>query len=122
MEYPLLALTLSEKQCNAIMQPVLNAALPKAKFNGNFPRTPLYGHGSHQGCKLHKLYTSQGIKHLDVALCNSPFNTLTGELLRGSLEGLTTELGLPGKPLDCPFCSHSKLATDCWWKDNLERH
>jgi hypothetical protein len=33
LEYPLPALTLSEKQCNAIMQPVLNAALPKAKFN-----------------------------------------------------------------------------------------
>jgi hypothetical protein len=103
MEYPLPALTLSEKQCNAIMQPVLNAALPKAKFNQNFPRAPLYGPGSHQGCELHNFYTSQIIQHLDVALRHGPFDTMAGELLRGSLEALTTELGLPGKPLDYPF-------------------
>jgi hypothetical protein len=42
---------------------------------------------------------------------------MTGELLRGSLKALTTELGLLGKPLDYPFRSHSKLATDCWWKE-----
>jgi hypothetical protein len=95
------------------MQPVLNAALPKAKFNRNFPRAPLYSPGSHQGWELHNFYTSQIIEHLDVALRHGPFDTMTGELLRGSLEALTTELGLPSKTLDYPFRSHFKLATDC---------
>jgi hypothetical protein len=117
LEYPLPALTLSEKQCNAIIQPVLNAALPKAKFNRNFPRASLYGPGSHQGCEIHNLYTSQVIEHLDAALRHGPFDTMTGELLRGSLEALTTELGLPGKPLSYSYRAHSKLVTDCWWKD-----
>jgi hypothetical protein len=39
------------------------------------------------------------MKHLDVALSHGPFDAMTGELLRGSPEVLTTELGLPGKPL-----------------------
>jgi hypothetical protein len=38
LENPLPALTLMEKQYNAIMLPVLTAALPKAKYNRNFPR------------------------------------------------------------------------------------
>jgi hypothetical protein len=75
------------------------------------------GPKSHQGWELHNLYTSQVIKHLNVALRHGPFDTMTSELLRGSLEALTTELGLTGKPLDYPFCSHSKLATDSWRKD-----
>jgi hypothetical protein len=99
------------------MRPVLTAALPKAKYNRNFPRAPLYGPGSHQGCEIHNLYTSQVIEHLDVALRHGPFNIMTSELMRGSLEVLTTELGLPGKPLAHPFCTHTKLVTDSWWKD-----
>lgn len=79
LEYP--ALTLMEKQCDAIMCPVLTAALPKAKYNRNFPRAPLYRPGSHQGCKIHSLYTSQVIAHLYTALYHCPFDTMTGELL-----------------------------------------
>jgi hypothetical protein len=94
------------------MRPVLTAALPKAKYDRNFPCSPLYGPGSHQGCEIHNLYTSQVIEHLDAALRHGPFNTMTGELLRGSLEALTTKLGLPGKPLAYPFCTHSKLVTN----------
>jgi hypothetical protein len=37
LEYPLPALLLTEAQCDAIMPPVLLAALPKAKYNRNFP-------------------------------------------------------------------------------------
>jgi hypothetical protein len=119
LEYQLPALTLSEKQYNDIMRPVLTAAtLPKAKYKRNFPRAPLFGPGSHQGCEIHNLYTSQVTEHLDVlAIRQGPFNIMVGEFMRGSLEVLMTELGLPGKPLAHPFCTHAKLVTDSWWKD-----
>jgi hypothetical protein len=81
LEYPLPALSLTEAQCGAIMRPVLLAALPKAKYNHNFPRSPLYGPGSHQGCELHNLYTTQVVEHFNIALRHSPYDTMTGELL-----------------------------------------
>jgi hypothetical protein len=84
-EYPLPAISLTEAQCDAIMRPVLLAALPKAKYNRNFPRSLLYGPGSHQGCELHNLYTTQVVEHLNVALRHGPYDTTTGELLRGTL-------------------------------------
>jgi hypothetical protein len=117
LEYPLSALLLTEAQCNAIMRPVLMAALPKAKYDRTFPRSPLYGPGSHQACELHNLYTTQVVEHLDVALRHGPYNTMTGELLQGTLEAMTKELGLPGLPFAYLFKFHSKLVTTCLWKD-----
>jgi hypothetical protein len=78
----------------------------------------MYGPGSHQGCELHNLYTTQVVEHLDDALRHGPYDTMTGELLRGTLvEAMTTELGLPGLPFAYSFKLHFKLITTCLWKD-----
>jgi hypothetical protein len=77
LEYPLPALSLTETQCVAIMRPVLAAALPKAKYNPNFPWSPLYGPRGHQGWEIHNLYTTQVVEHLDVALRHGPYNTMS---------------------------------------------
>ena len=33
LEYPLLALLLTEKECDDMLRPILHAALPKARYN-----------------------------------------------------------------------------------------
>ena len=61
LEYPLIALTLTEKDCIYIMAPILESGLPKAGICRNTPRALIYGNKKHQGFGLHKLHTTMGI-------------------------------------------------------------
>ena len=61
LEYPLLALTLTEDECNFIMPPILKSGSPKVGIYRNMPRAVVYGDTSHQGMGLHNPYTKMGI-------------------------------------------------------------
>ena len=61
LEYPLVALTLTEKECDHIMAPILDGALPKAGICRNIPRAVLYGDPEHQGLGVHNIYTTMDI-------------------------------------------------------------
>jgi hypothetical protein len=43
LEYPLVAVTLTRKQCDKIMSTLLSTSLSKAGYNRNFPRKALHG-------------------------------------------------------------------------------
>ena len=117
IEYPLLTLHLSREQLRKIMSPVLMAALPKAKFNRNFCRKTLFGPGSHLGVGIHQVFTSQVIDHVEGILRHATQESLTGKLIRGSLEAAKVELGLPGPLFENNFKVVGHLVTDCWIKD-----
>ena len=93
-EYPLIALTLAEKECNHIMAPILESGLPKSGICRNTPRALIYGHKKHQGFVLHKLHTTMGINQIQELLDNVWKKTITGDLIRVSLESLKLELGI----------------------------
>ena len=59
LEYPLLALTLTELECNYIMAPALNAGLPKADICRTNPRALVYGCKDYQSLGLHNLHTTK---------------------------------------------------------------
>jgi hypothetical protein len=103
LEYALPALSLTEIQCKAIMAPVLKAALPKSGYNRNFPRELIYGHISHLGGGIHHLFSSQIIEQALIVIRHGPRESFTRELLRGTMETLKLELGLPGKIFDQDF-------------------
>ena len=117
IEYPLLTLHLSREQLRKIMSPVLIGALPKTKFNRNFCRKTLFGPSSHLGLELHQVFTTQVIDHIDGFLRHATQETLTGKLIRGSLEAVKVEIGLPGHLFANKFQEVGHLATDCWIKD-----
>ena len=62
LEYPLVALTLTEEDCATIMAPILESGLPKAGICRNTPRALLYSNREHQGMGLHSLHTKMGIQ------------------------------------------------------------
>lgn len=63
-DYPLLALTLTEDDCDHIMKPVLKRGLPKVGICRNVLRDVVYGDIAHQGMGLHNLYTTMGIQKI----------------------------------------------------------
>jgi hypothetical protein len=103
------------------MVPVLKAALPKSGYNRNFPRKLIYGPISHIGGGIDHLFSSQIIEQALIVMCHDPHKSFTGKLLRGTIETLKLELGLPGKIFDQDFKTVGQLATDCWVKHLWER-
>jgi hypothetical protein len=103
------------------MSTILQAALPKAKFNRMFCRKTIVGPGSHGGQEIHNLQTSQIIAHADTVIHHGMASTLAGQQLRGSLEAAKLELGLPGPLFQQDFKAFGSLATDSWvkhaWKE-----
>jgi hypothetical protein len=116
LEYPLMATCLSEKQCTDVMAPALMAALPASGIQRRFPRELLYGPLAAQGLGLPFIFTSQTIEHCITCLRHGNQETLTGQLLRGSLETNILEIGssLPFWILD--YKTWSPLMTDSWLK------
>ena len=116
LEYPLVALTLTEKECDYIMAPVLAGGLPRAGICRNIPRSVLYGSLEHQGLGMHNLYNTMGLQQIQVLLDNTWKNTITGKLIRTSLESFKLELGIQGPLFTKDYELYNNIATDCWIK------
>ena len=93
LEHPLMATCLSEKQCAEVMAPALMAALPASGIQRRFPGELLHGPLVAQGLGLPSLFATHVMACWAVCLRHSNQKKLTGELLRGSLETLTVEVG-----------------------------
>ena len=124
LEYPLQALFLTQDQCDKLMRVILEAALPKAKFHRTFCRKTLYAPGSHGGQEIPNLKTSQTIAHLDGVLRHGMARSLAGQQLRGSIETMKVEIGIPDDLFRHSFKDYGGLATECWvkkvWKEASE--
>jgi hypothetical protein len=100
LQYPLLALSLSEEQCTHIMAPVVKAVLSVNGVASTFPRALVYGPRQWQGLALQNLYTIQGLKHVEALL--SPSTKLGTHLMRAAIESTIIEAGVPGPLLMQP--------------------
>ncbi len=116
IEYALPALNLSKAQCDKLMSPILQAALPKAGYNRNFPKEVIHGPNGLLGAGIHHPYTTQLITHIDMLLRHGGRDTITGQLLTGNIETTKLEIGLPGPLFGQDFKQFGQLTTDCWVK------
>ena len=116
ISYPLPALTLTEKQCQFIMAPALKAGLNASHICRSFPRNVLYGSKKEGGFGLPDIYHEQGISHLSLLQQHIDQPSITGNLLRASIEAATVKLGYPTNFFTLPYKTHSKHLTSCWIK------
>jgi hypothetical protein len=86
IEYPMMATYLSKAQCETIMRPFLNAGLSASGVVRSMPRAIVWGPLRYQGLDIKHLYTTQGVEHLLTLLRHATRPTLTGQLLRTSME------------------------------------
>ena len=91
--YPLAAICLSEKQCDAIMRPVLNAALPKMGINQKTGRKYIYGPPEYQGLAIPNLYTDLGVARMQLLLHHGNRDTHLGKSIQAIIEGHQLECG-----------------------------
>ena len=116
LEYPLPALTLTEKECNKLMRPILSVSLPKSSISQNYPRKVLYGPINEGGLGLDYLYYTQGAMHLEKLQCYLGTNSITGDLLRVSIETAQLEIGIGRSLFQLDYNTYEFLLTDCWIK------
>jgi hypothetical protein len=93
LEYPLPALTLTEKECKRIMAPVLEVALPQSHVCRTFPRDVVYGPKGMMGLGVNNLYYTQGAQHIATLQQFIDTDTITGDLLRSSIEMTKIHVG-----------------------------
>ena len=116
--YPLPALTLSHKECNRIMKPVLDASLAKTHVCRNFPHSVIYGPKSEKGLGITNLFLSQGLSHISyIQQYLADPDNITGSFLRNSIEALKVEIGVGLNLFTLNYERYKHIATDCWIKD-----
>ena len=94
IQYPLPALTLSQKECSKIVQPIKQVALPKTSISKSFLLDVLFGPMEEGGLGMDHLYTLQGAMHIEKFQCYLGTDTITGIFLQTSLEAAQLEIGI----------------------------
>jgi hypothetical protein len=81
LEYPLLALTLTERDCAHIMAPILMGGLQACGICRNFPRTVIFAPTKFMGLDLHNLYITLGNLRIDLLSSEGQKDSITGNLI-----------------------------------------
>ena len=68
------------------------------------------------GMEMPCLYTSQVSEHIDCLIRHGGTDTITGQLLDGTIEVVKAEIGTGGELFSLPHSIHSPLVTDRWIK------
>jgi hypothetical protein len=114
MEYPMMATYLTKVQCEKVMRPFLNAGLSASGVVKSMPRAVVWGPERYQGLGIRHLYTTQGVEHLLAILRHATRATLTGQLLRTSMDELQLELGLQHSLFSYSYSDYGAIATKSW--------
>jgi len=125
LEYPLMATTFTQQECDQILSLALKVALPAIGLNCHFPRDMIFGLNDHHGLGLPHLYNTQGFWHLQALMKFGASLDSTGKLLLHSYEALQLELGLPGEVFEYQYEVWKLLVTPTWmthtWKYACEK-
>ena len=85
LTYPLMALMLTQEECDEILQPLFRTMLPKMRINRNFSLKVLRAPGGLLGLQMPCLYTTQVTEHIDCLLRHGGTRSITGQLLNATL-------------------------------------
>lgn len=118
-EYPMEAINLTKLQWDYIMAPVLMATLPRAGIVRTFPRDMVYAPEDYCGLGILHPWYRQNLTHLQTCLTETLTNGITGDLIKGCLEELRLEIGMPGRPMEWQINFTKDIMTECWLKDLL---
>ena len=115
LQYPLAATTFSEAECRSLCSPLLKIGLSRSHIVRSMPRPVVHGPQVTGGFAVPDLYVEQAIAHLTAFISfGHSESSITGFLLRNTLEFLQLELGTAGNPLALNFQDWSKCAVPTW--------
>ena len=113
IQYPLLTMSLLERECNYIMAPILEKGLAASNICGKLDRRVVYGPRKFQGLAIPNLYTTQGITQLERLMLLGTDRSITSQLMMISLEQLKMELGIGGHIFHPENNIYFEYATEC---------
>ena len=114
IEYPMAVCTFSKRKWQEILAPAISAALPKAGICRNFPREVVFALRKFQGLGVPHPYATQVSQHIEECMRHGAAETMLGKYLRGNLECLQLELGLPLGVFQNHVDQVGHLVTDSW--------
>jgi hypothetical protein len=88
------ALTITNRVANHIMAPILMSGLNALGMQRHLPRAVGYATLKYQGLAVPNLYVEMGIQHISLVLQETYRNSLTGKLVRMSIEAAKVEVGI----------------------------
>ena len=112
IQHPIPALCLTKKECNHIMDPIIKASLPKSSIARTYPHKVLYGPKEEGGLDQTNLYTKQGTTKIALLAEHLALTTMTGDLLRCSIEAAKVEIGVGGNLFELDFDLYGRLYTE----------
>jgi hypothetical protein len=111
MKYPLPACSFTPKEGRLVTRKIYKRLLPELGANRNFPLIWRHAPTSLQGLDLPDTYLEQGIEHVKTLLTIGDSTSITGRLLKASLEAAQLERGLDHSVLACDFATRGHLLT-----------
>ena len=96
LEYPMVTSSLSRKQWDKIMSPILCAVLPKSGIVRTMPRSLVFSPFEYLGFGLKHPFLKQHMEQVKAILEESLKKSLTDELMSGNMAYIKLELGYPG--------------------------
>jgi hypothetical protein len=102
------------------MAPILARGLPACGICRNFPRDITYAPSKFQGIGLKNPFITMGLARLATLVQEGQTQSITGQLIRASIEATKLELGLGSALFQADFKCFGRLVMDCWishsWK------
>jgi len=116
LEYPLVMTMLMERECNAIMQPILGAGLPAMGIVQMMARTVVHGPLQYRGLDIPNLYMEQLIACLQTLLQYGPQpEDVTDSLIQYMAEAFRLKMGVAGEVINA-LVALAPAVTDLWIK------
>ena len=94
------------------MAPVLQACLPKSSIARTFPHKVIYGPKEDGGLGQINLFVKQGTSKIAMLAEHLAMDSMTGDLLRCSIESAKVEIGVGQNIFELDFDRFGFLSTD----------
>ena len=120
IEYPLMATTMTRRQIDTIMQPILQAALRKCRIQNRLPWKLVYDTLRARGLGLKDPFITQLIQHLQAILRHANRDTPSQVLHQENMELVQLHIGSTRNFWELPFKQYGCLAPKGWMKHTWE--
>jgi len=120
LDYPLVATTFTQKECQSIMSPILTTGLPAAGLTRTLPQALVHGPWQWGGLNIPNLHTEQTTKHIHMLLkFGQQLTDTTGCLIQATAEAFRLEAGFTGWIIEFPINVFSYV-TPTWISQTWE--
>ena len=107
-------MTFSKEECRQILKPVLDVSLPNMRICRNYPRAAVHRPSDEGGLDIDDLYTYQETSKIALLQEHINAKTITGELIRASIEMAKIEIGIGRNLFELDYSKYSSLLTESW--------